>query len=158
MQIFMDFQNFTNFCLVSCKVLKTVEIEFDTSYLSWGPSPKLASGSLLLVEIKPSPTVVSPPLLLGLQLLLLQVVDPLACVSLPVLSWLDVLAQRLVDVVGAHVQLVHLPSQSSETLGWSSTYGGDRGSTRTGTGGLAPWGLPHPLSGVCWYFATVDTT
>ena len=39
MQIFMDFQNFVNICLVSCKVLKTVKIEFDTRYLSWGSSP-----------------------------------------------------------------------------------------------------------------------
>ena len=85
MQIFMDFQNFANFCLVSCKVLKAVKIEFDTRYRSWGSSPKLASGSLLLVGIKPSPTVVGPPLLLGLLLLLHQVTDPLACVSLPVL-------------------------------------------------------------------------
>ena len=86
MQIFMDFQNFANFYLVSCKVLKVVKIEFDTSYLSWGSSPKLASGSLLLVGVKPSPTVVGSLLLLGLLLLLLQVADPLACVSLPVLS------------------------------------------------------------------------
>ena len=85
MQIFMDFHNFANFYLVSCKVLKAVKIEFDTSYLSWGSSPKLTSGSLLLVEVEPSPTVVSPPVLLGLLLLSLQVVDPLACVSLPVL-------------------------------------------------------------------------
>ena len=69
MQIFMDFQNFANFCLVSCKVLKAVRIVFDTRYLSWGSSPKLASSSLLLVGIKPSPMVVSPPLLLGLLLL-----------------------------------------------------------------------------------------
>ena len=74
------------FCLVSCKILKAVKIEFDTSYLSWGSSPKLASGSLLLVGVEPSPTVVGPPLLLGLLLLSLQVVDPLTCVSLPVLS------------------------------------------------------------------------
>ena len=86
MQIFMEFQNFANFYLVSCKVLKAVKIEFDTRYLSWGSTPKLASGSLLLVEVKPSPTVVGPPLLLGLLLLSLQVVDPLACVSLLVLS------------------------------------------------------------------------
>ena len=86
MRIFMDFQNFANFCLVLCKVLKAVKIEFDTRYLSWGSSPKLASGSLLLVGVKPSPTVVGPPLLLGLLLLLLQVVDPLTCVLLPVLS------------------------------------------------------------------------
>ena len=37
MQIFMDF---ANFCLVSCKVLKAVKIEFDTSYLSRGSSPQ----------------------------------------------------------------------------------------------------------------------
>jgi len=140
----MDFQNFANFCLVSCKVLKTVKIEFDTRYLSWGSSPKLASGSLLLVGIKPSPTVVGPPLLLGLLLLLLQVADPLACVSLPVLSWLDVLAQRLVDVGGAHVQLAHLPSQSGEASGRSCT---SRGSAGAGTGGPVPWGLPCPLGG-----------
>ena len=66
--------------------MKAVKIEFDTSYLSWGSSPKLASGSLLLVGIKPSPTIVGPPLVLGLLLLLLQVADALACVSLPVLS------------------------------------------------------------------------
>ena len=54
MQIFMDFQNFANFCLVSCKVLKAVKIEFDTRYLSWGSSPMLASGSLLLVGIDPA--------------------------------------------------------------------------------------------------------
>ena len=56
--------SFANFYFVSCKFMKAVKIEFDTSYLSWGSSPKLASGSLLLVGIKPSPTVVSPPLLL----------------------------------------------------------------------------------------------
>ena len=54
MQFFMDFQNFANFCLVSCKVLKAVKIEFDTRYLSWGSSPKLASGSLLLVGLNPA--------------------------------------------------------------------------------------------------------
>jgi hypothetical protein len=60
----MDFLGFTNFYFISCKVMKAVMIEFDTSYLSWGYSPKLALGSLLLVGIKPNPTVVSPPLLL----------------------------------------------------------------------------------------------
>ena len=82
----MDFHNFANFYLVSCKVLKAVKIEFDTSYLSWGSSPKLASVLLLLVGVEPSPTAVSPPLILDLLLLLPHVVDPLACVSLPVLS------------------------------------------------------------------------
>ena len=82
----MNFQNFANFCLVSCKVLKVIKIEFDTRCLLWGSSPKLASGKLLLVGVKPSQTVVGAPLLLGLLLLLLQVADPLASVSLPVLS------------------------------------------------------------------------
>ena len=84
-----------------------------------GVLPKLALGSLLLVGVEPSPTVVSPPLLLNLLLLLLHVVDPFACVSLPVLGGLNVLAYRLVDVVGAHVQLAHLPSQSGKTSGRS---------------------------------------
>ena len=64
MQIFINFLDFVNFYFVSCKVMKVVKIEFDTSYLSWGSSRKLASGSLLLVGIKPSLKVVSPPLLL----------------------------------------------------------------------------------------------
>ena len=86
MQIFMNFLDFANFYLVSCKILENSKrVEFDTNYLSWGSSPKLASGSLLLVGVEPSPTVVGPPLLLDLLLLLLQVVDPLAGVSLPVL-------------------------------------------------------------------------
>ena len=86
MHIFMDFQTFANFCLVSCKVLKAVKVKFDIRYLSWGSSPKLASGSLLLFGVKPSSTVVGPPLLLGLLQLLLQVADPLTCVLPPVLS------------------------------------------------------------------------
>ena len=115
----MDFRGFANFYFVSCKVMKEVKIEFDISYLSWGSSPKLASGSLLLVGVEPSPTVVGPPLLLGLLLLSLQVVDPLAYVSLPVLGGLDVLAQRLVDVVGTDVQLAQLPSKRAEPSGRS---------------------------------------
>ena len=88
--------------------MKVAKIEFDTSYLSWGSSPKLASGSLLLVGVEPSPSLVSPPLLLHLLLLLLHVVDPPVCVSLPVLCGLNVLAQGLVDVVGEDVQLSQL--------------------------------------------------
>ena len=149
MQTSMDFLGFANFYFVSCKFMKAVKIEFDTSYLSWGSSPKLASGSLLLVGIKPSPTVVGPPLLLGLLLLLLQVADPLACVSLPVQSWLDVLAQWLIDVGGAHVQLAHLSSPSGETSGRGWTSGGDRGSTGARTSGSAPLGLPCPLLWTC---------
>ena len=91
MQFFMDFLGFANFYFISCKFMKVAKIEFDTSYLSWGSSPKLASGSLLLVGVEPSPTVVGPPLLLHL-LLLLHSMDPLACVSLPVLGGLDMLA------------------------------------------------------------------
>ena len=60
MQIFMDFRNFANFCLVSCKVLKAVKIEFDTRYLSWGSSPKLALGSLRLIGIETRPAGSTP--------------------------------------------------------------------------------------------------
>ena len=140
----MDFQNFANFCLVSCKVLESGKGRVWYKVPHMGVLPQaISSGSLLLVGIKPSPTVVGPPLLLGLLLLLLQVADPLACVSLPVLGWLDVLAQRLVDVGGAHVQLTHLSSQSGKTSGRSCT---SRGSAGAGTGGPVPWGLPCPLS------------
>ena len=38
MQIFMDFQNFANVYLVSCKVLKAVKIKFDTSYCDVRPN------------------------------------------------------------------------------------------------------------------------
>ena len=82
----MDFLVFAIFLFCFMQYLKAVKVDFDTRYLSWGSSPKLASDSLLLVGIKPSPTVVGPPVLLGLLLLLLQVADSLACVSLPVLS------------------------------------------------------------------------
>ena len=54
------------------------------------------------------------------------------------------LAQRLVDVGGAHVQLGHLSSQSGKTSGRSCT---SRGSAGAGTGGPAPWGLPCPVGG-----------
>ena len=47
--------------------MKAVKIN-DTSYLSWGSSPKLASGSLRLVGVEARPAVVCPPLLLSLQL------------------------------------------------------------------------------------------
>ena len=63
MQIFINFLDFVNFYFVSCKVMKAVKIRFDTSYFSWGSSPKQASDSLLLVGIKSSPMVVSSPLL-----------------------------------------------------------------------------------------------
>ena len=83
MQFLWIFRILQIFVWFHARFWKAVKVEFDTRYLSWGSSPKLASGSLLLVGIKPSPTVVGPLLLLGL---LLQVADPLACVSLPVLS------------------------------------------------------------------------
>jgi len=130
LQIVIDFLDFANFYLVSCKILENSKrVEFDTNYLSWGSSPKLASGSLLLVGVEPSPTVVGPPLLLHLLLLLLHSMDPLACVLLPVLGGLDMLAKRLVDVVGAHTQLAQLLSKRAETSGRSGTSGGDRRST-----------------------------
>ena len=57
--------------------MKVVKIN-DTSYLSWGSSPKLASGSLRLVRVETRPAAVGPPLLLSLQLQLLHVVESLA--------------------------------------------------------------------------------
>ena len=72
-QIFIDFLDFvffykfSSFCKFLFYFMKGYEsgkgIEFDTNYLLWGFSPKLDSNSLLLVGIKPNPTVVSPPLL-----------------------------------------------------------------------------------------------
>ena len=67
----------------------------DTSYLSWGSSPKLASGLLRLIGVETRPVAVHPPLLLSLQLLLLHVVEPLASVMLPCLGCINVLVQRL---------------------------------------------------------------
>ena len=77
----------------------------DTSYLSWGTSPKLASGLLRLVGVKTRPTAVCPPLLLSLQLQLLHVVDSFDSVTLPCLCIVDVLVQRLLYVVTLHPQL-----------------------------------------------------
>ena len=71
MQIFYGFSDFANFLWVSCKVMKAVDRN-DTSYLSWGSSPKLASGSLWLVGVETCPAAVCPPLLLSLQLQLLH--------------------------------------------------------------------------------------
>ena len=56
------FSKFCKFLFVSCKVMKAVKIN-DTSYLSWGSSPKIASGSLRLVGVETRPTTVDPPLL-----------------------------------------------------------------------------------------------
>ena len=77
----------------------------DTSYLSWGSSPKLASGSLRLIGVETRPAAVRPPLLLSLQLRLLHVVDSFASVMLPCLGIVDVLVQRLLYVVTLHPQL-----------------------------------------------------
>ena len=84
--------------------MKVVKIN-DTSYLSWGSSPKLASGSLRLIGVKTRPAAVCPPLLLSLQLQLLHVVESLASVTLPCLGCIDVLIQRLLYVVTMHPQL-----------------------------------------------------
>ena len=89
---------------VSCKVMKAVKIN-DTSYLSWGSSPKLASGSLRLVGVETRPTAVCPPLPLSLQLQLLHIVDSFARVTLPCLGSIDVLVQRRLYVVALHPQL-----------------------------------------------------
>jgi hypothetical protein len=74
----------------------------NTSYLSWGSSPKLASGSLRLIGVQTRPAAVHPPLLLSLQLQLLHVVESLASVMLPCLGCIDVLLQRLLYVVALH--------------------------------------------------------
>ena len=77
----------------------------DTSYLSWGSSPKLASGSLRLVGVETRPAAVCPPLLLSLQLQLLHVVDSFAGVTLPCLGIVDVLIQCFLYVVTLYLQL-----------------------------------------------------
>ena len=86
------------------EVMKEVKIN-DTSYLSWGSSPKLASGSLCLVGVETHPAAVCPPLLLSLQLQLLHVMESLASVTLPCLGCIDVLVQRFLYVVALHSQL-----------------------------------------------------
>ena len=100
MQIFMGFL-ILQFLWVSCKVIKAVKIN-DTSYVSWGSSPKLASGSLRLVGIKTRPTAVGPPLFLTLQLHQIHVVESFASVTLPCLGCIDVLMQHLLYVVALH--------------------------------------------------------
>ena len=84
--------------------MKAVKIN-DTSYLSWGSSPKLASGSLRLIGVETSPAAVRPPLLLSLQLRLLHVMESLAGVTLPCLGTVDVLVQHLLYVFALHLQL-----------------------------------------------------
>ena len=86
--------------------MKAVKIS-DTSYLSWGSSPKLASGLLRLVGVETRLATVFPPLLLSLQLQLqlLHVVDPFASVTLPCLGIVDVLVQHLLYVVTLRPQL-----------------------------------------------------
>ena len=84
--------------------MKAVKIN-DTSYLSWGSSPKLALGLLRLIGVETRPAVVRPPLLLSLQLQLLHVMDPFASVTLPCLGIVYVLVQRLLYVVHLHPQL-----------------------------------------------------
>ena len=101
---FYGFSKFCKFLWVSCKVMKAVKIN-DTSYLSWGSFPMLASGLLRLVGVEIRPAAVGPPLLLSLQLQLLHVMEPLTIVTLPCLGCHDVLVQRLLNVVTLHPQL-----------------------------------------------------
>ena len=103
MQIFMDFP-ILQILWVSCKVMKVVKIN-DTSYLSWGSSPKLALGSLRLIGVKTRPAAVCPPLLLSLQLQLLHVVESLSSVTLSCLGCIYVLVQRLLYVAALNPQL-----------------------------------------------------
>ena len=101
---FYGFSRFCKFLWVSCKVMKAVNRN-DTSYLSWGSSPKLALGTLWLIGVETRPTAVCPPILLLLQLRLLHVVESLASVTLPCLGCIDVLVQRLLYIVALHPQL-----------------------------------------------------
>ena len=57
MQMFLWIFWFCKFLWVSCKVMKAVKIN-DTSYLSWGSSAKLASGSLQLIGVESHPAAV----------------------------------------------------------------------------------------------------
>ena len=84
--------------------MKAVKIN-DTSYLSWGSSPKLASGLLWLIGVETCLAAVCPALLLSLQLQLLHVMDSFASVMLPCLGIVDVLVQCLLYVVTLHPQL-----------------------------------------------------
>ena len=83
--------------------MKAVKIN-DISYLTWGSSPKLASGSLRLIGVETRPAAVCTPLL-SLQLQLLHVVESLTSVMMPCLGCIDVLVQRLLYVVAVHLQL-----------------------------------------------------
>ena len=84
--------------------MKAVKIS-DTSYLSWGSSPNLASDLLLLVGVETRPTAAGPPVLLVLQLPLLYVVESFASVMLLCLGCLNMLVQRLLSVFVLHTQL-----------------------------------------------------
>lgn len=76
-------------------ILKTIKIQVASE---WGPSPKLASGSLWWMRVEPRPLKVSP-LLLHLPLLHLSYhVDPLTSLALPSLGRLGVLVQCLLHV------------------------------------------------------------
>ena len=124
--------------------MKAVKIN-DISYLSWGSSPKLASGSLRLVGVETRPAAVCPPLLLSLQLQLLHIMDSFASVMLPCLGSIDVLVQRLLYVVALHLQLSYLLGDGAETSGRRRPSDEVRGSTGARTGGPAAWCLPCPL-------------
>ena len=99
----------------------------DTSYLSWGSSPKLTLGSLWLVGVETRPAAVCPPLL--------HVVESLASVTLPCLGCIDVLVHRLLYVVVLHPQLTWLLGDGTETSGRGRPSNEVRGSTGAGTSG-----------------------
>ena len=62
---YANFYGFSRFCKnIFMGFMQDSESSKDTSYLSRGTSPKLASGSLLLVRVKTRPAAVGPPLLL----------------------------------------------------------------------------------------------
>jgi hypothetical protein len=112
-----------------------------TRYLSWGVFPQAASSSVLLVGAVPCPTEVRPPLLHG--------VDPLTGVSLPFLVRLDVLVQQLLNVVGLDPELAYLLGEGAKSSARGRLSCEVWDPTGAGASGLACWGLPCPLIGVC---------
>ena len=94
-----------------------IESSKGTSYLSWGFTPTLASGLLLLVGIISHLAVAGPPLLLLLLVHLLHGVESLAGVSFLGLGRINMLMQRVSEVIGLHPQFDQLLGEGPEPSG-----------------------------------------